>query len=769
MSIAHTQSGKVAPRSIHDGVQSPRPVEARQATDSYSEGGYSYEPLVKPERNLPDYLSVVLRRKWIAGTIFLLIFFLAAAYTFTRPYLYRSVARLEIKDKKMHNVAVGVKATGFDDFQRRLFTQIGTLRSRALAESLVRDMSLKDSPEFASQPVSLTGWIKNKVFSVLPALFVSSGGSQGEMKETSKQNSLIKDVMNRVTVDWMKQSQLLEIGMEARDPVTSQLMLERYLELYVERNLEQRRKEISQALAWLEDQLAKAEKRMMASEVELIDFISKHGIISTGDGGATQVSDLVKTKMAGLHRSQESLAKFKALKGQEKIESIAMGPEFTEDSLVKKLKEDLAVLEARDAEMDALYSKNYPIRRLLRKKIQFLRKRISDLEHTAVSFALDAAKKQESLLKEAFDGAKKEASKVSGLSARYAILKKNVDTNHELHKILLKEHKEMDIRSRIALNNVMVVDPPSLPAQPVWPRKGLFLVGGLLIALLGGVVVAFVVDQLDNTVQSTELVEKEFNVPSLGVVPDITKLKKYHDLKRLDSAVEFIAYDYPKSPVSDAIRNIESSILFSSMNTGVKCVVVSSASPGEGKTFIAVSLGTLLTCGDAKRVCIVDCDLRRPRVHSVFNECLNAVGLTTLLINEHVRTKTVAKAHRIPGLFYITSGPLTTDHLPLLMSRRFEFIVEELRAEFDFVILDAPPILGFPDTRIVSRQADGVALVARQGHVSRAEYLTAAEMIASTTGGRILGVILNKARVQGAGYGYGGYYYTSSHEYYART
>ncbi|MEJ2717851.1 MAG: polysaccharide biosynthesis tyrosine autokinase, partial [Deltaproteobacteria bacterium] len=491
-------------------------------------------------------------------------------------------------------------------------------------------------------------------------------------------------------------------------------------------------------------------------------------LISGADGGAAQVTDMVKTKMEGLHKTQESLAKFKALKGHEKIESIAMGPEFTEDSLVKKLKEDLAVLEGRDAEMDALYSKNYPIRRLLRKKIQFLRKRIADLEHSAVSFALDAAKKKESLLKEAFDGAKKEASKVSGLSARYALLKKNVDTNFELHKILLKEHKEMDIRSRIALNNVTVVDPPSLPADPVWPRRGLFMVGGLFVALLGGIVVAFIVEPLDKTVQSTELVEREFKVPSLGVVPDVSRLNKFHDRRAMDAGFEFLAYDYPKSPVSDAIRNIESSILFSSMNTGVKCVVVSSASPGEGKTFIAVSLAALLTCGGTKNVCLVDCDLRRPRIHSVFDEGPNTVGLTTLLTMENAHTENVMKAHRIPGLFYMTSGPLIPDHLPLLMSERFEDVIDELRARFDFVILDAPPILGFPDTRILSRQADGVALVARQGHVSRTEYRTAAEMIASTNGGRILGVILNKARVHGSGYGYGSYYYTSSHEYYAR-
>ncbi|MEJ2718107.1 MAG: hypothetical protein P8182_13370, partial [Deltaproteobacteria bacterium] len=377
MSKAPTHSDRIARDSGHDKVSSARLAEVHYGADPHSENRYSYEPLIKPEKTLPDYLNIILRQKLVVGTVFLLIFALAAAYTFTRPDLYRSVARLEIKDKKMHDATLGAKANGIDDFQRRLLTQIGTLQSRALAESLARDMRLEESPEFAPRE-SLTRRIKKNVLSLLSSLSGSSDRPNAEMKRSRRQTELIKEVMDRISVDWVKQSQLLEVGMEAEDPVTAQLMLEKYIDLYIARNLKQRKEETSEALAWLENELAKADKKMMASEVELIVFISKHGIISGADGGAAQVTNMVKTKMEGLHKTQESLAKFKALKGHEKIETIAMGPEFTEDSLVKKLKEDLAVLEGRDAEMDALYSKNYPIRRLLRKKIEFLRKRIAD-------------------------------------------------------------------------------------------------------------------------------------------------------------------------------------------------------------------------------------------------------------------------------------------------------------------------------------------------------------------------------------------------------
>jgi capsular exopolysaccharide synthesis family protein len=264
----------------------------------------------------------------------------------------------------------------------------------------------------------------------------------------------------------------------------------------------------------------------------------------------------------------------------------------------------------------------------------------------------------------------------------------------------------------------------------------------------------------------------------LGIVPDVSKTGTYSDNELTAGSVEFLAYYKPKTPLADAVRNLQMSVLFSNPGYEIKCLSVSSSLPSEGKTLLAVSFASVLCTGDDRRVIIVDLDLRKPRIHNVFGVPGTTPGLSNILNGngDQKKLSEVIHSHTIPGLYYVTAGPVPPDSVSLLHSMKFKDLVSELRETFDYIIFDCPPILGFPDTPIVSRYTDGLILVARQGYVGKNEIAEAIDQVSSVDGANVLGVVFNRAyapalysRGYKYGYRYGGHYYNQSYKYYNKT
>ncbi|MGO9571890.1 MAG: polysaccharide biosynthesis tyrosine autokinase, partial [Desulfomonilaceae bacterium] len=439
-------------------------------------------------------------------------------------------------------------------------------------------------------------------------------------------------------------------------------------------------------------------------------------------------------------------------------------PKDVNTEYIGKLKEQLALFESEYSQMKGLYSPGYPKMEMLSQKIKFLRDRILEIEKSVVDSALDTAKKEESLFKGSVELAKDEANRVKGLDAQHMLLKKEVETNEEFHKIILREYMENDIKARTINNNVRMVDPPSEAYEPYWPKKWLFLFIGSLIGLMGGVAAAFAVERLDNTIQTPEEIERDFRVRRLAIVPDLKSLGKQQGRELKSTPYEFIAHTRPKSPMSDAIRNIQTSIFLSNASHPVRCMVVSSPNPSQGKTLISISIATVLSSGE-KKVVIVDGDMRRPRIHKVFGHREPGPGLSTLLASNGKRVSNAVHSHSIKGLFYITAGPQVDDHLPLLQSDNMRRLVHQLRRAFHYIIFDSPPILGFSDAPTLCTYADGLIMVAKQGHVGRDELRETIDATSSVNGCQTLGVVLNKAHAPRA-YGYGYRYFGYGRDYY---
>lgn len=715
--------------------------------------------------SLRDYFEVLKRNWMLAAAVLVGIFTVVAGYAFLVKPTYRSIAVLVIGDNTgIIRELKGGKAIMVNT-QTTLETEMGSLRSMSLADAVVKKMNLAESEEF----LSFVGRWRFRIKRLAYALMGKEIPKDTEEKRARKEWHAATTLENRLTMKQRESSRLLELRMDAGSPELAQSMLKTYLALYSSAKMERERRLHLDSLRWLKDELQKVQKSTLQSEAALVKFIADHGIVPSEDGGLTEVVDTIKKKREGVTKARELQAKLEGLKDNEGNTMFNTGPEVADDEILRKLKDHLATLESDHAQAAAAYSPNSLKTLLLARKIRDVERRIAVLQNQSVTQALKVAQREAEILTQSVDNAKEEALRIGALGAEYAMLKKEVDTNKELHKILLKEYKETLVQSRSDHAALSMIDQPSLPMDPVWPKRGLLLFVGLLLGASGSLIVVFTKHFVEGSRQTTTSLEQEFNVAKLGMVPDANRLKKFHGIP--NSRYEFLSYEQPVSPLADSLRNIHASILFATLgNEEIRSVVVSSAAKGEGKTFISVSLATALTCNNSvlsscspRRILVVDCDMRRPSIHHVFRMVINSGGLSTLLTTDRADVMGVIHKHdSIPGLFYMTAGPQVPDPAALLMSDRFRDVAEELQKEFDFVIFDSPPILGFPDIRILSRCSDGVILVVEEGRLDQADLRTAFSTVASAPGSRILGLVLNKARLKNANSMYGDYYYSGN-------
>jgi len=713
-----------------------------------------------PEKSLRDYLEIVLSRLRLVVTIFLLVLAATALYTFTRIPLYTSEAIIEPagyggkgretqkdqSDAPIYDKSVGVIANQIEIFSS----------STSLKEAFKKKIMTEELPELQSITPSrwqqIMSWfmdlVRDKPDNTTGAVRKDTGFS-------------LDDLEVRAAAKPSTKSGLLTVSMTAETPRLAQKMLDLYIDLYLQRNLEARRAESIEAAQWLHSELEEIGTKLTSAQANLVAFSVEHGIVDARDGGIGQVMAVVNKAVENRIRTQETKTKLSLLeKEMDRREAGSYVTTGEPNEYIGKLKQDLAMMESEYAQSRVLYSENYPKLVLMNKKIKFLRDRIHMLEKQTVTAAKELAEKEEQAVTHSYKTSSEEAARVQVLEAQYQTLKKDVDANLEFQKLLLNEYNKMLIRARTITNNLRLIDPPSLPVKPSWPKKKLNLLVGTILGIVGGIGAAFIAHSLDDSVKHHSDLERELGLRNLGVVPDLVKSSKIHNVDAESAKLELIAYDKPKSPMSDAMRNVQVSIMLSNKEEPARSLCVSSSIPGEGKTLIAVSLATVLTSSGRHRVVLVDADMRKPRVHKALGISDEGIGLADLVNGERAPLDEVIRSYRIPGFFCITAGHIPEDPVSLLSGEKMQAVMQELQERFDYVVVDCPPILGFADTPIVSSYVDGLVLVVQPGKVVMGQVRQAVDAILSVDDANILGIVTNKADFgngYGYRYGYGGY------------
>lgn len=719
------------------------------------------------EVHLRDYWKVVWKRRWTIIAFFLIVLVVTAVGTFTMKPVYRGTASIQINKENPQIVdfkeIFAVNMWDMDYYQ----TQYKILESRTLAKRVVQSLKLPEHPEFQPQPETPFQKMKSDILKPVLGLFAFSKKNPSpntDSSESKKETDLVNRFLGKLKIEPIRNSRLVKIHYDSNYSELSAQVPNTLAASYIQQSLENRFLATEQVKEWLTKQLEDLKAKVERADEALQAFGSKHDIISLEDKENVTLQRLTELNESLTKAEADRMAK-EALYRQSKGKNIDSLPSILENKLMMDLKQTYIQLEGQYMKLSETFKPGYPEMVRLKNQMQSIQKRMEgEIAMIVASIKSDyeASLRRESLLRQAFEQQKAKVMEMKDQAIQYNILKREADTNKELYKGLLQRMKEAGVSAGLTVSNIQVVDQAEIPTSPYKPNRRLNLLLAAVVGLFLGVGLAFFFEYLDNTVKTPEDVEQVIRLPSFGMIPEISHERRRRLEKGASYPVELITYGHPKSMLSEAYRNIRTSILLSFSEKPPKKIVITSANPFEGKTTTAINTSIALSQTGAQ-VLIIDTDMRKPRIHKIFNHHENGVGLSNFL-SGHGELDSIVRKSEVPNLYYIPAGPIPPNPSELLGSNLFKSMIESLGKRFDHIILDSPPVLGFADSIILSTCVDGVVLVALGGKTPR-EVLQRAKEVLYQVNAKILGVVINRVNIQRSDYGY---YYYRYHYYYGK-
>jgi capsular exopolysaccharide synthesis family protein len=315
--------------------------------------------------------------------------------------------------------------------------------------------------------------------------------------------------------------------------------------------------------------------------------------------------------------------------------------------------------------------------------------------------------------------------------------------------------KEQSVTEEIQTVNVWVVEKAGIPGTPVRPKKSLNILLGIIVGLFGGIGLTFFFDYLDNTIKSPDDVETRLGLAVLGMVPL---------LQTKDGNIDELLLQNPQATFSEHYKNLRTALLLSSASKPPQNILVTSMGPEEGKTVTSVNLALTIAESDYS-VLLIDGDLRKPRVHSIFG-LNNAKGLSSYLAGTSTSINIIKGPKE--NLSIIPAGPLPPNPSELLGSYKLYELIRVLKERYNIIIWDSPPLMTVTDSLILSKVLDGTVIVTKAGKTTYDIVRRGLKAIRGRRSGdpesRVLGIIINAIDVKKSDYYYYKQYY---HSYYS--
>jgi capsular exopolysaccharide synthesis family protein len=540
----------------------------------------------------------------------------------------------------------------------------------------------------------------------------------------------------------------VKVNFDSPDAAFSAQVVNALGEAFIAANLERRFDASSYAKTYLEERLQQMRQRLEDAESQLVQFARAEGIVNIDDRESLTGRNLSELNIA-LSRAQDDRVRTEAKWRQAEATPGAALPDVLDSKLIQDLQAKRAEAAAQYQDQLRIFKPGYPLLNQLNGQVAELDRQIGvEVANIKSSIAAEyhAAADRERLLRGELNAARTEALDLQQRSVKYNILKREVDTSRELYEGLLQRYREIGIAGGVGTNNISIVDRGELPGSPFKPNLLLNLALGLLLGAFGGVLLAFVLDYLDDSVKAPDDVEHGLGLAVLGVIP------------KLADGTPAQALADPRSPFAEAYRSLRTSLQFSTDEGVPRTLLVTSSSPTEGKSTTALALArNFAQLG--QRVLLIDTDLRNPSLHRVLGEP-NAVGLSNHLAGSAVAREVVRPLADLPTLHIVTSGPLPPNPAELLAGPKLLAFLAMAGERYDQIILDGPPVMGLADAPIVASIASGTLLVIEAGSTRVGQVRAAARRLLAARA-RLVGTLLTKfdPRKAGYNYGYGGHAY----------
>jgi len=725
------------------------------------------------ERHLMDYVRVLYKRRWVAIPAFLIVFAVGGINSYRKVTIYE--ARTQILIEK-DTPKVGTLETMFqqqdgwynDDFYR---TQYRILQSRSLARRTAELMHLKERMAAqATAPVADSG------FSVSGAIaWVKKQVAGEDAQDTKKADdeakvaaALAKEdplapyasmVLGSLAVSPIANSRLVDLKFTSTDPQLAADMANAHAKAYIDQNLEYKFSASKVATDWLSERLGEQRKKVEESEAALQRYKEEHDAVAVEDRQNIVVQRLgdlnsaVTKAKTGRIEKEAQYNQLKSIQGTPAVESF---PAVVANDYIQKLKSELGDLQRQQAQLNEKYGDRHPEMIKIRSAVQSTQAKL-DLEVSkvvqSVQSEYQAALAQERSLVGALDSQKGEALSLNRKGIEYSVLNREAESNRQVYEALLQRTKETGISGELKASNIRVVDTAEVPKWPILPRRQTDMTTAALSGLVLAIGLVFLFEYFDNRIKSPQELRAHLGLSFLGMVPAID-----------GSGPSLVSGAVPPH-FAEAIRNVRTNVLFSSADEGVRTIVVTSAGPGEGKSLFSANLSVSLAQA-GQRVLHVDADMRRPRVHEIF-EFSQEPGLSNLLVGDCKPSEAVRKVTGVPGLAVLPAGMIPPNPAELLGSKRFDEYFATLSEHFDYVVIDSPPVLAVADASILANTASGVVFVVGADQTSRHAARAAIDQLHAVQA-HLIGAVLNRVDLEHNPYYYSTYYRKEYSRYYAQ-
>jgi capsular exopolysaccharide synthesis family protein len=713
-------------------------------------------------------LAGIVKHWPIVAALTLLATGAALLWSKSRPRIYQASSMLEFDPNPVRPIGNQQDPTTswmfYLDSQEMYQTQFTIVTTDAVMGQAVRNMGLQANPRF-------------------------NGGNAPGSKLAME--SAIASLRSRVTVEPVKNSRLFYVRVEDTDPALAAQLSHTVAHAYVDHNLDKGVNESSDAALWLGGQVDHYNTELQASENDLHEFKEKNELPSSS---VEEVSKMIRLEMGTYDDAlTHTKTKRKELEARESelskvtMENVDVIPasELLANGFLQGLR--TAYLTATKERADLIASgkgDNHPLVKAADERISQAKRALVDEVRniqSAVQHDLAVIKHQEAGDNSLYEDARKRAVDLNLKELEYHRLDRQRAQNEKMYNTLLERQKEADLARRMKVNNVNVVDEPTEPRSPIRPNTLMNLGIGSLVGLVLGIALAVIREQMDSSLKTPTDVETRLNLTFVGMLPALDedapayggyggkrkkkKTRRPAPLAKGDPAL--YVHDRPLSGVAEAARSLRTNLMFMNPDRPHRTLLVTSAAPSEGKTTVACSIAIAMA-QSGKRTVIIDCDLRRPRLHRIFGRSGEA-GVTAVLVGD-ASIGDVAKpalagpdGDEIPNLFTIPAGPPPPNPADLLQSERFKKFLSDLLEHFDRVVIDSPPLAAVTDSAIVSTLVDGTIFVVRafktSHHLARQGLRALRDIDAP-----IIGAVLNAVDLTKSSYSY----YYNQYYYYRR-
>ncbi len=710
-----------------------------------------YNALPSQESTLREYMRVLIKRKYMVIAVATGIFMAVAVASLRETPVYDAVGRIAVNkaDSNLISFKDSTPDTDYVYEQSDLDTEVHILQSDLMALQVIRKLNLDKRPEFGGHSDQKQA---NLVADPLQA-------------DSTRTSALLSSFHSRLRVSLIPNTRIMEIHFTSTDPQLAASTVNTLAATYVEQNYQTKFESTMVASDWLAKQLVGLQMKVETSQEKLVRYQKEHEIL-----GTDEKTNIITEKLDELNKEMtvaesDRMQKEAVYRQTQSNDPVAIAAAIVSDPasvLLDKLREQQAGLRIQIADLSIQFGPSYP-------KVAQLNNQLKEIDRqfqTETDKAVDhlkgqylAALQREEMLRGAFDKQKQEANKLNESAIEYSILKRDLDSNRTLYEGLLEKMKEAEVTAGLRSNNFRIIDAARVPTSPSEPNIPRNLSFALVLGIISGLGLAFLLENMDNTVRTPEQAQAVSGLASLGMIPLGSKSgnngphgKRLALTAAAKEVVETVTQVRPQSQMAESYRALRTSLLLSNLGAPPKVIMVTSARPQEGKTTTSINTAIVLA-QKGVRVLLMDADLRRPSVHKTLGMGPRS-GLSNVLTGSATVQQTITASQILSNLFIMPAGTPPPNPAELLASSNMRDLLLELRPQFDHIVIDTPPTLSVTDAVVLSPRADATLLVIRSGQTTK-QALRRARDILMQVNAHVAGVLLNAVDLTSPDY----YYY----------